>query len=348
MRKRSLRIVVGALLFLSVWLAVQVSWAASLFNGLPVLQQTGTPNALATLFPVVTITPSIAATRFILATSTSTPTLIPTITPGGPTLIPTTRPYIEHYLLARPFSDDKITYWARNYAYASTGGGQHRIHHGIDFPDPSGTPVQAVADGVVFYAAEDVPVLFGPQPNFYGNVVVIQHPFTDGLGQPVYTLYGHLSALLVVQGQTVHTGQVIGNVGATGIAEGSHLHLEVRVGNPNDYNAVRNPELWIKPFSGAGVLAGRIRDTYGNLLQGVQIQVRGKGAFYNGYSYADSFTKGDSVLGENFAIGDIADDDYTIYIDQPERGLSFHQQIHIHAGRTNWIEIVMAAQTSVG
>ena len=63
----------------------------------------------------------------------------------------------------------------------------------------------------------------------YGNYVMIYH--TDGTS----TLYAHMSALAVSQGQTVNKGDVLGYVGDTGWASGPHLHFEVRV-NGKQYN----------------------------------------------------------------------------------------------------------------
>ncbi|MFI1094933.1 M23 family metallopeptidase [Streptomyces sp. NPDC020917] len=86
-------------------------------------------------------------------------------------------------------------------------------HTGVDFLVDSGTPVHAVAAGVVVSAGAD---------GAYGNDVIIKH--ADGM----YTLYGHLTQPLVSAGQTVTEGQEIGISGATGNVTGPHLHFEVR------------------------------------------------------------------------------------------------------------------------
>ena len=95
-----------------------------------------------------------------------------------------------------------------------------RMHTGVDFGAPAGTPIRAAADGVVVSA--------GPLGG-YGNATVLDH------GNSLATLYGHQSQIFVTAGQRVTRGQVIGAVGCTGFCTGPHLHFEVRVnGNPVD------------------------------------------------------------------------------------------------------------------
>jgi murein DD-endopeptidase MepM/ murein hydrolase activator NlpD len=91
-----------------------------------------------------------------------------------------------------------------------------RAHRGTDYAAPSGTGVKATADGVVETASYD---------RGYGNVVVLRHQ------QRYTTLYGHLSGFGrgVTKGARVSQGQVIGYVGATGLATGPHLHYEFRI-----------------------------------------------------------------------------------------------------------------------
>jgi murein DD-endopeptidase MepM/ murein hydrolase activator NlpD len=88
-----------------------------------------------------------------------------------------------------------------------------RMHTGIDFAAPTGTPIRAAAGGTVIMAQFS---------HGYGNCVVIDH------GNGVSTLYGHASAILVSEGEPVRQGQIIARVGATGMATGPHLHFEVR------------------------------------------------------------------------------------------------------------------------
>jgi murein DD-endopeptidase MepM/ murein hydrolase activator NlpD len=98
--------------------------------------------------------------------------------------------------------------------------GDVRIHTGIDFGAPTGTPILASAGGTVVVAG----VVTG-----YGNCTIID------AGSGFANLYGHQSVLLVHPGQHVVQGQLIGLVGSTGFSTGPHLHFEIRVnGTPVD------------------------------------------------------------------------------------------------------------------
>ncbi len=86
-------------------------------------------------------------------------------------------------------------------------------HNGIDIGVSVGTPVYAAASGTV--------VISKPNGQGYGKYISIQH------ARNYYTVYGHLSELLVQQGQTVTAGQLIAKSGNTGNSTGPHLHFEV-------------------------------------------------------------------------------------------------------------------------
>jgi murein DD-endopeptidase MepM/ murein hydrolase activator NlpD len=89
-----------------------------------------------------------------------------------------------------------------------------KMHAGLDFAAPQGSPIYATADGVVKLA--------GNTGNGYGNHVVINHGFN------YETLYGHMVRVKVGNGQRIRRGEVIGWVGSTGKSTGPHLHYEVR------------------------------------------------------------------------------------------------------------------------
>ncbi len=88
-----------------------------------------------------------------------------------------------------------------------------RLHAGLDFSAPTGTPIYATADGEVQIA--------GFNTDGYGNKVVINH------GYGFQTLYAHMVRVIANAGQSVKRGEVIGYVGSTGKSTGSHLHYEV-------------------------------------------------------------------------------------------------------------------------
>ena len=89
------------------------------------------------------------------------------------------------------------------------------FHTGLDFAAPTGTPIHAVANGVVTSTGYD---------GSYGNKTVIT--LDDG----TELWYCHQNAYAVDVGQEVHAGDLIGYVGSTGNVTGPHLHLEVRPG----------------------------------------------------------------------------------------------------------------------
>ncbi|MEV8520371.1 peptidoglycan DD-metalloendopeptidase family protein [Dyella marensis] len=105
--------------------------------------------------------------------------------------------------------------------------GHAAYHTGLDISTPTGTPVRAVAEGMVTFAG----IRSG-----YGDVIEIDH------GNGYMTRYAHNSTLVVRPGQRVHVGDVIAKAGSTGRSTGSHVHFEVwykgNVVNPLAY--VRN------------------------------------------------------------------------------------------------------------
>ena len=88
-----------------------------------------------------------------------------------------------------------------------------KLHRGIDFASWTGAPIQATADGIIEYAGWS---------GSFGFVIVIDHDYG------YRTIYAHCSQLLVEQGSTVKKGQIIAQVGTTGISTGSHLHYEIK------------------------------------------------------------------------------------------------------------------------
>ncbi|MBI5464341.1 MAG: peptidoglycan DD-metalloendopeptidase family protein [Ignavibacteriales bacterium] len=102
--------------------------------------------------------------------------------------------------------------------------GIFRNHEGLDIVNDVGTPVYAVADGVISFAGRE---------SGYGIYIQIDH------GYSFKTIYGHLSRILVKEGQAVKRGELIARSGNTGLSSGPHLHYEVRHNgvptNPDQY-----------------------------------------------------------------------------------------------------------------
>ncbi len=89
-------------------------------------------------------------------------------------------------------------------------------HNGVDLASSIGTPVYAAAGGTVIAAR------MGGYNGGYGNMIIISH------ANGIQTVYAHLNAIYISQGQTVTQGQTIGELGNTGKSTGPHLHFEVR------------------------------------------------------------------------------------------------------------------------
>lgn len=112
----------------------------------------------------------------------------------------------------------KTPTWVRPSRGPLTSGYGHRwgrMHRGIDFGAPYGSPIFAAAAGVV---------TFSGGMGGYGRLVTIRHK--NGW----VTAYGHMSRIVVRQGQRVTAGQVVAYVGSAGRSTGPHLHFEVRKG----------------------------------------------------------------------------------------------------------------------
>ncbi|MCP4420201.1 MAG: M23 family metallopeptidase, partial [Chloroflexi bacterium] len=106
--------------------------------------------------------------------------------------VPLSFHYDDHYWLARPLPSGSRNYDLEWYPYGNdvqkAGIPSYRIHHGLDFPNETGTPVLAAGGGTVVHAG----LLTSPRNgvNYYGNTVVILHDW-QWQGKEVYTLYAH-------------------------------------------------------------------------------------------------------------------------------------------------------------
>lgn len=137
----------------------------------------------------------------------------------------------------------------QGYLFGTTDGGTRVAHNGVDITNGGTTPnVYAVATGTAYTYTGTTG---------YGNYVKVVQ--TDGNT----TYYAHLSSISVANNSTVYANTLLGVMGASGDADGVHLHFEVRVGNNAPYDDASNPEMWLaqSETSSVGAVYGKITDT---------------------------------------------------------------------------------------
>jgi murein DD-endopeptidase MepM/ murein hydrolase activator NlpD len=301
-----------------------VALASSTSTPLPTVSNTPQPSLVP---PTATTIPTSAPTQ----TGVPTQTLIPTITP--------TLEQVDHYWLQRPIAQEEgKTHWVdRTYPYGGTQFGTREVHLGVEFVNARFTPVFTAAEGRVLFAGNDAAIQFGPARDYYGNLVVLEHSFQSPDGQPVYTLYAHLQEVEVSEGQMLLAGQRIGTVGDSGIAEGPHLHFEVRVGDVYDYRSTRNPELWIEPYPRFGTLAGAVTGI--DNPYGIVLQVRSDTVQREAYTYGDNRVNPDPAWHENFVLGDLPTGQYEVIVNSGSGRSLFRETVTIVGGQTTFITV---------
>ncbi|MEL6404641.1 MAG: peptidoglycan DD-metalloendopeptidase family protein [Chloroflexota bacterium] len=255
----------------------------------------------------------------------------------------------DHYWFRRPIESSGDNRVLMSYTYGAGGFFGSRIHHGIDMPNREGEVIYAPAAGEVIFASDgrgEGGVDVFQNTVVYGNVVFLLHDF-GYQGQPIYTLYAHLLTSLVQEGDYVEVGDPIGLVGSTGQVTGSHVHFEVRIGgNGVDihprYGDTYNPALWMVPYVGHGVVAGRVLDINGEFLDDATVTVRnrtGVVASVPTYRFQDTVNdvNPDPLWRENFAVGDIPVGTYDVLV--RINGQLVIEQIQVFEGMTAFIEL---------
>ncbi|WP_420642385.1 M23 family metallopeptidase [Candidatus Leptofilum sp.] len=255
-----------------------------------------------------------------------------------PYAVPLSLHYDDHYWLARPLPSGSRNFDLEWYPFGNDVQlpelPSYRIHHGIDFPNDTGTPILAASSGTVVHAG----ALPSPRNgvNYYGNTVVIQHDW-QWQGQDVFTLYAHTLELFVQEGDFVQQGQLIAGVGSSGEVSGPHLHFEVRV-SENNYGSTRNPALWLAPFEGWGTLAGRFVDKNSQMISSasltllpldVDTAVRKQQTYY-------PTVRSDEVWRENFVFGDLPAGRYRLTIDANDGLHIYEREVEIFPGQTSF------------
>jgi hypothetical protein len=168
----------------------------------------------------------------------------------------------------------------------------------------------------------------------------------------VYSTYYHNSALNLRSGQRVRAGEMIARVGNTGRATNNHLHLEIHVTAESDSTKIVhpdlrfpehtvNPQLWLEPLPGTGMVAGRVLDAQGQPVRGARIY-----GLVQPYpeetplSFVETYqdrAHSHPLYNEHFAIGDIPAGEYVIGTEIG--GRKIWRRINVQAGRITFVEM---------
>jgi len=251
----------------------------------------------------------------------------------------------RHTWFRRPIALTDQPFIDQTYRWGSTMGGYFQQHQGVEFNNPDGTPVHAIGDGVVVFSG---PAEAG------ANTVAIKHDrklTTDNGQRFVFSVYYHNTRLLVKAGDRVKAGDVIALVGNTGRATNDHLHLEVHASpvdsvqlivDPNERypHYTTNPELWIEPLPGTGVVAGQVWDSHGQAVPQARVYGLVKAEPQETpYSYAETYGQHnhpDPVYHEHFAVSDVPPGEYTLGVEI--EGKKVYRRIRVEAGKVTWVE----------
>jgi murein DD-endopeptidase MepM/ murein hydrolase activator NlpD len=251
----------------------------------------------------------------------------------------------RHTWFKRPIALTDQPHIDQTYRFGSTMGGNFQPHQGVEFNNADGTPVHAIGDGVVVHS--------GPAERG-ALTVAIKHDrrlTADGKQLFLFSVYYHNSKLIAQVGQRVKAGDVIALVGNTGRATNDHMHLEVHA-SPFDstrlivdpdvryppYNT--NPELWIEPMPGTGVIAGQVWDAAGKPVQ--QARIYGlvkREPRETPFSFIETYgprNHADPVYHEHFGISDVPPGTYVLGVEID--GKRVFRQVRVDAGRLTWVE----------
>jgi murein DD-endopeptidase MepM/ murein hydrolase activator NlpD len=168
----------------------------------------------------------------------------------------------------------------------------------------------------------------------YGLAVTIQHDF-GYQNQNLYTIYGHLDRIDVAEGQHVDTGEPLGTVGETGVVTGPHLHFEVRLGK-NSFFTTRNPELWLVPPIGWGIIAGRVMNTGGQTINDQMIIITSLETEENSlaWSYGKTSVNSDPYYQENLVVGELPAGIYRLRT--AYGGVYYSSQVEVYPGMVSY------------
>lgn len=240
----------------------------------------------------------------------------------------------DHFYFHRPIAADEVNWPLADYRYGDYFTGTDIVHTGIDIGATRGTPILAAADGVVTWAGQGLYKGADKPDDPYGLAVAIRHDFGFDRRQ-LYTIYAHMDRVDVTVGQPVKTGDHLGIVGNTGFTTGPHLHFEVRV-ERNSYFVSRNPELWLAPPQGWGVLVGRMMKSDGSTISRLDVYVRSIDPPRNWgvRTYAPASVNSDDYYRENLVLSDLPAGAYTISFTYNET--NYQHKLNINPGAVTY------------
>ena len=251
----------------------------------------------------------------------------------------------RHTWFRRPIALTDQPFIDQTYRFGSTMGGNFQPHQGVEFNNADGTPVHAIGDGVVVHS--------GPAERGALTVAIKHDRRLKADGRPLFlfSVYYHNSKLLAPVGQRVKAGDVIALVGNTGRATNDHLHLEVHA-SPFDStrlivdSAVRypphntNPELWIEPLPGTGMIAGQVWDSAGKPVYQARIYGLVKPEPQETpFSFIETYgprNHSDPIYEEHFGISDVPPGTYVLGVEIG--GKRVFRQVKVDAGNLTWVE----------
>jgi hypothetical protein len=259
--------------------------------------------------------------------------------PGG---APVEAGEIDAFWFRRPIDPEDNAYIDQTYTYGSTMGGNFQQHQGIEFNDPEGTPVYAIGSGVVALAEK---------AEAGSNTVAILHDrrLDDAY---VWSSYYHNVDLAVEAGDRVEAGDLIAHTGNTGRATNDHLHLEIHTTPTDDVSLVvnaeeryprytRNPQLWLEPLLGTGVIAGRVFDGNGQPMPGARVYgIMKERPRETPFSFAETYedkAHSDPRFGEHFVIGDVPAGTHVIGVEIDGAGV--YRAVEVVAGKVTLVEL---------
>lgn len=240
----------------------------------------------------------------------------------------------DHFYFSRPIAADEVNWPLANYRYGGVFF-DDVVHTGVDIPVRRGTPVFSAGSGKVIWTGYGL--YRGIQNDLsdpYGKAVVIKHDF-GYQGQNLFTVYGHLQQIDVIKGQWIENGEYLGLSGETGRVTGPHLHFEIRVGE-SDFFETYNPELWMVPPQGWGLIAGRVMSTGGSLYSNETLLITSLDTdqAWSVIPYGGGAANSDPYYQENLVIGDLPAGLYQI--EMQYAGRLYELELEVQPGRVSY------------